>query len=158
MLEYRENINYYSSTGYDIDAELAELRALLLDGVKDYELYDAIRGFIFREIKIKELAITIIIKDLEQIRQKSASAYKAIVLLLIDSTQSYLSIARQIGYCKQGAYQLFSRYRKNYVWLDNLMKIKSLEDSKNENNRTIFFNKKDGKSDGKNDGKQISIF
>ena len=154
MLQYRENINYYNSAGYDIDAELAELRALLLDGVSDYQLYEAIRGFVFREIKIKQLAITVIIKDLEEIREKSPSAYRAIILLLQDSTQSYLSIARKIGYCKQGAYQLFQRYAKNYRWLSNLMKIKSLEDSKNENNRTKFF----GKRKKENEQKQLDIF
>ena len=69
MLEYRENINYSRDDEYNIDQELDQLIELLKDGIKDYDIYDAIRQFIYREIKIKELAVTIILSDLHELRK-----------------------------------------------------------------------------------------
>ena len=69
MLEYRENINYYRDDDYNIDAELDELIQLLHDGIKDYEIYDQIRQYVYKDIKIKELAVTVILSDLHELRK-----------------------------------------------------------------------------------------
>ena len=74
MLQYIDNVNYSCSNSYNIDNELAELNTLCKRNISDYELYQQIRAYIYREIKIKELAITTILADLMEIRKKSVKA------------------------------------------------------------------------------------
>lgn len=139
MLEYRQNINYSISNSYNIDQELAELNTLCKRSITDYELYQQIRAYIYKEIKIKELAITKILNDLAEIRKKSVKASLIIQAFICHNDKSYSEVAAQFNCSKQAIHQTVQKYSEDYVWLQNLIKIKGAEDAKNENNRTRFF-------------------
>lgn len=140
MLEYRDNINYMTSQATSIDDELMQLQELCKKGISDYELYQQIRNYIYHQIKINELAVTIIVDDLQELREKNPKIADIISYVIIHNTDSYQQIAEQFGCSKQYIYQLIQKYANDYVWLDNLLIIKGIEDSKNQNNRSIFFN------------------
>lgn len=139
MLEYKQNINYMQALACNLDDELAELNHLCRMGVDDYQLYRKIRSYIFREIKLHELAATVILQDLTEIKNKNQKVAEVITFFIINNTCSYQDIAEAFGCSKQNIYQLLKRYAENYPWLKNLMEIKGLQDSRNENNRSIFF-------------------
>lgn len=142
MLEYRQNIRYSCSDNYNIDAELEELKQLCKKGIDDYQLYNNIRQYIYKEIKIKELAVTIVLTDLLQIRQKSDKAANIIEYFIAKNHLSYSEVAKKFNCSKQYIHQTLQRFAKDYYWLNNLFIVKGLEDSKNENNRTKFFSGK----------------
>ena len=139
MLEYRQNINYSISDTYNIDNELAELNTLCKRSITDYELYQQIRSYIYKEIKIKELAITKILNDIAEIRKKSVKASLIIQAFICHNDKSYSEIAAQFNCSKQAIHQTIQKYSVDYIWLQNLIKIKGAQDAKNENNRTRFF-------------------
>ena len=140
MLEYRENINYMQSQGNSIDAQIEQLHQLCSKGITDYELYQHIRGYIYTEIKIKQLAVTLILNDLRQIRLYNYKAANIIEFYVINNDYSYADIADWFGCSKQYIHQVMTKYSQEYIWLYNLMRIKGDEDCKNENNRSIRFN------------------
>lgn len=139
MLEYRQNINYSISNSCNIDQELAQLNTLCKRNISDYQLYQQIRSYIYKEIKIKELAITKILNDLSEIRKKSVKASLIIEAFICHNDKSYSQIASEFNCSKQSIHQTIQKYSVDYIWLSNLIKIKGAEDSKNENNRTRFF-------------------
>ena len=138
MLQYIDNINYCSQQTYSIDEELTELNALCADGVSDYQLYQQIRQYVFREIKIKELAVTRILADILEMRQtKTEKAVNIIMFFVANNTMSYKQISEVFGCSKQYINQLLQQTAERYFWLRNLIQIKGEEDAKNENNRAI---------------------
>lgn len=139
MLQYRDSYDYGLPKPYSIDDELEQLRQLLMAGGDDFQLYQQIRKYCFRQIKITELAATIILKDLELIKAKSEKAANIITFFICNSDSSYKEIGEFFGVTKQSVYDLLTRWSKEYKWLANLIIIKGNELAKNENNRTIFF-------------------
>ena len=133
MLQYRENINYSRDDDYNIDQELDQLIELLKDGIKDYDIYDAIRQFIYRQIKIKELAVTIILSDLHELRKTRPRTADLIEYFISHNNQSYADIGREFNCSKQNVHNIITHQAENFIWLDNLVKIKGEEDSKNDN-------------------------
>lgn len=142
MLQYRENINYMRQSQFNIDAELDQLKQLCKNGIDDYQLYKQIRNYIYKEIKIKQLAVTLILNDLRQIRAYKPLHASIIEYFIIHNHLSYKDIADFFGVSKQAINQLMQKYAEQFTWMDNLVKIKGLEDAKNENNRSIFFERK----------------
>lgn len=63
-LSYIDSYQYSKAERENIDQELEELYSELKAGVDVYSLYNQIRQYIYREIKIEELAITKILNDL----------------------------------------------------------------------------------------------
>ena len=141
MLEYRQNINYYSSQGYNINEQLEQLATLLKykDSADVEQLYDKIRSYVYRQIKIEQLAVTRVLNDLLQIRKKNDKIANIIEYFVANNNLSYSEVAQQFGCSKQYIHQTLSKYCKDYYWLNNLYLVKGAEDSKNENNRTKFF-------------------
>lgn len=142
MLQYRQNINYAVSDGYNIDQELAELKTLCKNNIDDYQLYQQIRSYVYRQIKIKELAVTKILNDLFEIRKKSDKDANIIEYFIANNNMSYSQVAFEFNCSKQYIHQTLKKYCKDYYWLNNLFIVKGMEDSKNENNRTKFFSGK----------------
>lgn len=142
MLEYRQNIKYTQAISPSLDDELKQLNELCKNGVQDYELYQKIRTYIFREIKIEQLAVTLILNDLKHIREYKPLHCQIIEYFIINNTASYKEIAEYFGCSKQAVHQLLTKYSKQFTWLENLLTIKGNEDAKNENNRTVFFQTK----------------
>lgn len=145
MLQYRENVNYMVSDNNSIDDQLKQLNQLCSKGISDYQLYEAIRNYIYKEIKIKQLAVTLILDDLMKIRQYNPTGANIISFFITHNDFSYKDVADWFGCSKQYIHQLMQKYSQQYIWLDNLIKIKGAEDSKNENNRSIFFNQNNKK-------------
>ena len=139
MLEYRQNINYCVSAEQNIDQQLAQLNTLCKHGISDYQLYQQIRRYIYRQIKIKQLAVTRILNDLLQIRKKNDKIANIIEYFVANNNLSYSEVAQQFGCSKQYIHQTLAKYCKDYYWLNNLYLVKGAEDSKNQNNRTKFF-------------------
>lgn len=139
MLQYRDSYDYGLPKPYSIDEQLEQLRQLLMAGGDDFQLYQQIRKYCFREIKITELAATIILKDLELIRSKSEKAANVITFFICNSDASYKEIGEVFGVSKQGVYDMLVRWSKEYRWLANLIIIKGNQLAKNQNNRTVFF-------------------
>ena len=142
MLEYRDNINYYRERPYPIDEQLTQLNELCRDGISDYELYRRIRAYIYKDIKINELAITRILPDLLQIKSYSDRAFQVVCCFILYSPNSYKQMAQILGCSRQLVYQTLKRYVPKYQWLTTMMKLKGDQDCKNEMNRTIFAPKK----------------
>lgn len=141
-LEYRQNIRYMVSDSVNLDQQLRQLSELCRHGIDDYELYQKIRSYIFRQIKIKQLAVTKILDDLQQIRKSSSKSADIITQFICHNDKSYSEVAAEFNCSKQLIHQTVKKYSKEYKWLENLIAVKGMEDSKNENNRTIFFSGK----------------
>lgn len=142
MLQYRQNINYFEGNYINsLDDELREFIQCIKSGLQDYDLYMNIRNKIYKEIKIEQLAATRILRDILEIENQSKRAKDIICYFVVNNTQSYKQIAEHFNTSKQNIYQIIKRYSEDYIWIENLMKIKSYEDRKNENNITRFFNK-----------------
>lgn len=61
--------------------------------------------------------------------------------MVCNNDLSYKDIADWFGFSKQYIHQTIQHYAAQYNWLHNLMIIKGLQDAKNENNRSITFEK-----------------
>lgn len=136
-LEYRQNINYneYRTEYTNIDEQLLQLAQELRQGVHDVELYDSIRKKIYKDIKINELAVTIVLTDLMQIRQFNPRAFNIIIYYIVNNMLSYRHIAKKFRCSRQNVYQVLKRMANKYRWLKNLMQIKGEQDKRNDNNR-----------------------
>ena len=143
MLKYLDNYKYSSADSSTIDTQIDELKELIAKGGDAYDIYKSIRQYIYKQIKIEQLAITKILNDLIQIRQQSQPGFIVVMAFTANPLLSYKQLAQQFGVSKQRIYAIIAEQAKKYVWIDNLLKIKGLQDSKNENNRSIFFNKLD---------------
>lgn len=141
MLEYRQNINYYSSQSYNINEQLEQLAALLKhkDSADVEQLYDKIRSYIYKQIKIEQLAVTRVLNDLHTLRKTKPKTADVIEYYIANNADSYQQIANEFGCSKQNIYSIVQSNANNYTWLKGLMMVKGEYDSKNKNNRTIFY-------------------
>ena len=149
MLQYRENYLYSPENALSLQDELAELVSCLhfKDVTADViQLYEAIRKRIYREIIVEDLAATLIIKDLYELRLKNYKAANIISYFICNNDLSYREIASYFGCSKQNVYQTLKIYAKQFNWLANLMTIKGLQDKRNENNRSKRFEGKPRKT------------
>lgn len=113
-----------------IDEELAELSELCKHGVEDIELYKKIRDNVLKEIKIDQLAATIILTDLIKIRSKRKHTFDRLVYFICNSHKSYQQLGKQLGCSGQTMFSLVKYHSRQIRWLDNLKKIKGKEDGK----------------------------
>lgn len=132
MLQYLDNVNYQQQSEDSIDDQLQQLCQLCKEGYTDYELYLKIRQYIFKEIKIKQLAVTRILNDLSDLRCDSPNVADLLEFFIANNTMSYKEIGDTFGYSKQRVHWTVKRYSNEFVWLKNLMQIKALEDAKNK--------------------------
>lgn len=140
MLQYMDNVNYMIPQQDRLQDDLEQLRYNInsnSDQIK--QLYSMIRNQIYRQIKIEQLAVTIVLNDLHELRKTKPKTADLIEYYIANNTASYRQIAEQFGCTKQNVHLIIKNYSKNYPWLYNLMKIKGQMDSKNENNRTVFY-------------------
>lgn len=139
MLQYQENINYSKPSQYNIDEQLSELTQCCKNGYKEYQIYKQIRNYVYRQIKIKELAVTTILEDLLQIYDKNKRGFEIVCYFIANNLSSYKDIADYFCVSKQNVYQVISTYADRYNWLKTLVEIKGEQDAHNENNRTVFY-------------------
>lgn len=142
-MQYKDELKYMDRQ-QTIEEELEDLRNALKfkNATQDViDLYTSIKKKILREVVISELAITIILQDLINIRKANVKAQEIITYFILHSDYSYQDIASYFACSRQNVYQLLKQYADKYSWLNNLMLIKGLEDKRNENNRSIMFDK-----------------
>lgn len=140
MLQFLDNVNYMLPQQDRLEYDLEQLRYSINSNSEQVkELYALIRNQIYRQIKIEQLAVTIVLNDLHELRKVKPKTADLIEYYVANNTASYRQIAEQFGCTKQNVHMIIKNYSKNYPWLYNLMKIKGQMDSKNENNRTLFF-------------------
>lgn len=94
-----------------------------------------IREKIYKEIKIEQLACTRILRDILEIEKQSIKAKDIIVYFVVNNTDSYKQIGEHFNTSKQNIHQTLQRYAKDYMWLNNLVKIKGMEDAKNKGSK-----------------------
>ena len=151
MLEYKENLEYFAEQRNTFFDDLEQLRRCIkYHSQQVIDLYEMIRKQVYKQIKIEQLAVTIILNDLYQLRKKRPQTADVIEYFIANNTSSYQDIANQFGCTKQNVHLIIKNYAKHYRWLNNLMQIKGESDAKNGNNRTVFYK---GKGKGRN--KQI---
>ena len=130
MLEYNDEMKQMVDQSPTLDDQLAELNELCRHGVNDFELYDKIRSFVLHQIKIEELAVTIVLQDLLKIKTKRKHTFDRIVYFICNSDKSYQQMAEDNGCSAQTFYSTIKCHAKKIKWLDNLMKIKRAEDGR----------------------------
>lgn len=136
MFEYRENINYCQQETYNVDAELQELNALCAKGISDYQLYLTIRQYIYKQLKVKQLAVTKILNDILRMRkEKSLRTVEIVMFFVANNDLPYSEIADYFGCSKQYVNQLLNDLSEQFLWLRALIEIKGEEDTINGNNR-----------------------
>lgn len=64
-----------------------------MNGGTDYDIYLSIRQKIYREIKIDELAVTRILRDLQIIRKNKKPDADLVEYFILNSLDSYADIA-----------------------------------------------------------------
>lgn len=154
MLQYRDNIEYLAEQRDTFFDDLEQLRQCIKHNSQQViDLYEMIRKQVYKTIKIEQLAVTIILNDLHQLRKRRPQTADIIEYFIANNTSSYQEIANQFGCTKQNVHLIIKNYAKHYRWLNNLMQIKGQADAKNGNNRTVFYNDK-----GKGRNKQLRLF
>ena len=137
MLQYIQNVNYIEDNQQkNIDSEIESLKKLILNGGTDYDIYLSIRQKIYREIKIDELAVTRILRDLQIIRKNKKPDADLVEYFILNSLDSYADIAEQFGVSRQAIYQRLKNLAEKFYWIQNLMEIKGFADAKNRKGRS----------------------
>lgn len=127
---YIEGYKYSIAQRQNIEAQLEELHTQIKNGKDVYDMYKQIRHYIYKQIKIDQLAVTKILNDLLQIRLKSEQAFILITFYTANPMLSYKQVADEYNISKQRVHQIISEYAKSYPWLNNLKNIKGEQDSK----------------------------
>lgn len=127
---YIDNYKYSTTDREQIDSELEELYTQIKHGKDTYQMYSQIRNYIYKEIKIEELAITKVLNDLLEIKSISDKDFVIITFFVANPMLSYSDIASEYGLTKQRIHQIVNEYATKYTWLNNLIKIKGAEDVK----------------------------
>lgn len=128
---YIEGYKYSTSDRQKIDEELQQLHHQIKNNGKGiYQMYQQIRSYIYKQIKIDQLAVTKILNDLLQIKMQNDKAFVIITFFVANPMLSYSQIATEYGLTKQRIHQIVNQYADRFRWLKNLITIKGEEDSK----------------------------
>lgn len=128
---YIEGYKYSTADKQKIDEELRQLQNDIKNNGKDtYQMYQQIRHYIYKQIKIEELAVTKILNDLLEIKLENDKAFVIIAFFVANPMLSYSQIATEYGLTKQRIHQIVNQYADRFTWLKNLIAIKGEEDSK----------------------------
>lgn len=132
-IKYKEEINYNNyavaeNKTSNIDEEIQELVECLKSckniDEETEEIYQAIRKIVMQEIKINELAVTIVLRDLQEIRKKNNVRANMITTWIICNDRSYEELGKMYGVSKQYFHGVIWWGAKKYQWIQNLMQIK----------------------------------
>lgn len=127
---YIDNYKYSTTDKEQIDSELEQLHNQIKNGKDTYQMYSHIRNYIYKQIKIDELAITKVLNDLLEIKSISDKDFVIITFFVANPMLSYSDIASEYGLTKQRIHQIVNEYATKYIWLNNLIHIKGAQDAK----------------------------
>lgn len=149
-VKYKEEINYNNyavdNNNTSIDEEIQELVECLKScksgsiDEETEEIYQAIRKTVIQEIKINELAVTLVLRDLQEIRKKNPVRANMITTFVINSDLSYAELGKMYGVSKQYFHGVVWWASKRFFWVKNLMQIKGEETERS--NKTVRKNSK----------------
>ena len=143
-MQYIQNINYkrqqqtldeyYTSPELTLDQEIEDFISLCRakENIQTADIYRKIRAFIYKEIKIKQLAVCRVLTDLEFIRNKNPRIADYIEYFIAHNTDSYQQMADHFGITKQAFYCTIKKYAPSCKWLKGLYNMKSIYDSRNQ--------------------------
>ena len=101
-----------------------------LTGYEVEKLYQSVRQEALRELAFQELAVTRILKDLIEIRKHSPRHAD----LLTDAAglpfSSYEELGDRHRITKQGVYSIMKRYAKSYGWIEGIMQIRAIRNTR----------------------------
>lgn len=103
--------------------ELEELAAMT--GHEIEELYQAVRAEVMQEIAFQEMAVTVIMRDLIEIRRRSPRHADIIEYAVASPFCSYEELAHIGGVSKQAIYSTLDRMGNRYSWIMGLASIKA---------------------------------
>ena len=121
-LEYRDNIDYSSSSD-PLNAMLDEIIEMTGRDADASALYDAIRERVMRDIRMGEMAITVIMPDLIEMTEAAPRKAMLVMRLLADPYASYSELGREMGYSKQRTAYILGELAGKYGWLRRLLDL-----------------------------------
>lgn len=108
--------------------ELEELAAMT--GHEIEELYQAVRAEVMQEIAFQEMAVTVIMRDLIEIRRRSPRHADIIEYAVASPFCSYEELAQKGGVSKQAIFSQMRKYARSYPWIAGLVRIRSIQNTR----------------------------
>lgn len=108
--------------------ELEELAAVT--GHEIEELYQAVRDDVMQEIAFQEMAVTVIMRDLIEIRRRSPRHADIIEYAVASPFCSYEELAHIGGVSKQAIFSQMRKYARSYPWIAGLIRIRSIQNTR----------------------------
>lgn len=105
-----------------------ELARLL--GTEEEELYREMRRGVMDEIAFREMAVTVIMRDLIEIRQQSPHHADVIEYAVASPFCSYEELARVGGVSKQAIFSQMRKYARSYPWIAGLIQIRTIQNTR----------------------------
>lgn len=105
-----------------------ELARLL--GTEEEELYREMRRGVMDEIAFREMAVTVIMRDLIEIRHQSPNHADIIEYAVASPFCSYEELARIGGVSKQAIFSQMRKYARSYPWIAGLIQIRSIQNTR----------------------------
>nr|DAK83991.1 MAG TPA: MarR family [Caudoviricetes sp.] len=108
--------------------EFEELAKLL--GAEEEELYQEMRRGVMDEIAFREMAVTVIMRDLIEIRHQSPRHADIIEYAVASPFCSYEELARIGGVSKQAIFSQMRKYARSYPWIAGLIQIRTIQNTR----------------------------
>ena len=108
--------------------DFEELARLL--GAEEEELYREMRRGVMDEIAFREMAVTVIMRDLIEIRHQSPNHADIIEYAVASPFCSYEELARIGGVSKQAIFSQMRKYARSYPWIAGLIQIRSIQNTR----------------------------
>lgn len=105
-----------------------ELARLL--GTEEEELYREMRRGVMDEIAFREMAVTVIVRDLIEIRHQSPCHADIIEYAVASPFCSYEELARVGGVSKQAVFSQMRKYARSYPWVAGLIRIRTIQNTR----------------------------
>jgi hypothetical protein len=108
--------------------DFEELAQLL--GAEEEAIYQEMRRKVMHEIASQEMAVTVIMRDLIEIRRRSPRHADIIEYAVASPFCSYEELARIGEVSKQAIFSQMRKYARSYPWIAGLIRIRSIQNTR----------------------------
>ena len=108
--------------------DFEELAQLL--GAEEEAIYQEMRRKVMHEIAFQEMAVTVIMRDLIEIRHRSPRHADIIEYAVASPFCSYEELAQIGGVSKQAIFYQMRKYARSYPWIAGLIRIRSIQNTR----------------------------
>lgn len=108
--------------------DFEELAQLL--GTEEETIYQEMRQKVMQEIAFQEMAVTVIMRDLIEIRRRSPRHADIIEYAVASPFCSYEELAHIGGVSKQAIFSQMRKYARSYPWIAGLIRIRSIQNTR----------------------------